>query len=249
MRLKFLLITILLHSLLFGDTLRIAVAANVSYAIDELKKAFNTLHPNTKIEVTLGSSGKLTAQIQHNAPYDMFMAANMLYPNTLYQKGFATTKPRIYAQGSLALITTKKHALDNGIKSIMGDSIKRIAIANPKTAPYGKASIEALQNAKIYESIKKKLIYGESISQTLTYAMKGANFGFIATSSLYAPQLAHFTKGKEWIEVDSTLYTPIDQGVVILKKGSDKASAQAFYDFLFSQEAKTIFKKFGYQIP
>lgn len=245
---KILLSFILFSTSLFAGNINIAVAANVSYAIDDLKKEFKKLHPNTNIRVTLGGSGKLTAQIKFGAPYQIFMSANMLYPNSLYKENIAITKPIIYAQGSLAILSNKKQDFSEDINLTTNPKIKKIAIANPKTAPYGKATVEALKNAKIYKSIKKKFVYGESISQTVSYTVTATDIGFIAKSSLYSPKMVQFKKGIHWIDVDSKLYTPINQGIVILKDGKDNSEVKAFYDFILSKKAKEILKDFGYLV-
>ncbi len=232
-----------------ASTINIAVAANVSYAINDLKKEFNKKYPDTKVRITLGSSGKLTAQITHGAPYEIFMSANMKYPNALYKNELAITKPKIYAQGSLAYLSNKKQDFSKGIKLLEDKKYRKIAIANPKTAPYGIATVEALKNAKIYTSIKSKLIYGESISQTVSYAVRATDIGIIAKSSLYSDKMKQFKKDINWKEVNTKLYTPINQGIVILKNAKDKKEVKAFYDFIFSDKAKEIFKTYGYLIP
>ncbi|MFY9075710.1 molybdate ABC transporter substrate-binding protein [Malaciobacter mytili] len=246
---KLILSSAILASSLFGGDINVAVAANVSYAIDDLKKEFNKLYPNTNVKVTLGSSGKLTAQIKNGAPYDLFMAANMKYPETLFNEDYAVTRPLVYAQGSLAYLSSQKQDFSKGIALITQENIKKIAIANPKTAPYGKASVEAMKNAKVYESVEKKLVFAESISQTVTYALTATDIGFIAKSSLYSPQMSKFKQGVNWYSVDSKLYTPINQGIVILKKAQSNSEAAAFYSFILSKKAKKIFEDFGYLIP
>lgn len=238
----------LAFSTLSAGEIRIAVAANVSYAIEALKKEFHVLHPHTKVQVILGSSGKLTAQIKHGAPYTLFLSANMQYPQTLYKEGYTVTKPIIYAKGTLVAVSLKPLDLAKGMMLLTQDHIKKIAIANPKTAPYGLAAAEALKNAKVYEKVKKKLIYGESISQTVAYTMTAADIGFIAKSSLFTPQMAHFKEGTDWSDVDETLYAPIDQGMVILKKGEGNVEVQAFYDFMLSPKGREILKNFGYKV-
>ncbi|QOY54385.1 molybdate ABC transporter substrate-binding protein [Candidatus Sulfurimonas marisnigri] len=237
-----LLILISITSLTAGG-IKIAVAANVSYAIDDLIKEFNKTNPNTKVNVTLGSSGKLTAQISNGAPYELFMSANMRYPNKLYEKKLTSSKPAVYAQGSLALFSTKNLDFSKGIELLKDDKISRIAVANPKTAPYGKAAFEAFKNADILKVIKKKFVYGESISQTLSYAVTATDIGVVAKSSLFSPKMAMYKKNVNWVEVDSKLYRHIDQGIVILKNSSE---AKAFYDFILSKSAKKIFKNYGY---
>lgn len=226
----------------------IAVAANVSYAIEALKKEFNVIYPETKVQVILGSSGKLTAQIKHGAPYGLFMSANMKYPEALYKEKIAVTKPVVYAQGALAYLSVNKQDFSKGLMLLREDKIKKIAIANPKTAPYGVAAVEALKNAGIYEELKEKFVYGESISQTVAYVTTAADIGLIAKSSLYSPQMAHFKEEIHWSDVDETLYTPISQGMIILKKGENNSEVKAFYDFMQSDKAKVIMKNFGYKV-
>ncbi len=245
---KIVLGIVLSFALVSAGEIKIAVAANVSYAIEPLKKAFYALYPKTNIEVILGSSGKLTAQIKNGAPYELFMSADMKYPEVLYKEGIAVTKPIVYAQGALAYFSVDPQDFTQGIKLLTDDKIQKIAIANPKTAPYGVAAEEALKNAKVYDEVKKKLVYGESISQTVAYATRAADIGLIAKSSLFSPQMAHFKEGIHWSNVDDTLYTPIDQGMVILKKAESNAEVKAFYDFMLSAQARKILKNFGYRV-
>lgn len=246
---KKILLCIVLCGSLFAGNITIAVAANVSYAIDELIAKFHENNTDTKVRVTLGGSGKLTAQIKHGAPYDVFMSANMKYPQALYKESQTITKPLVYAQGSLAYFSSRKQDFNQGINLIKSPSIKTIAIANPKTAPYGQATLEAIQNAGFLKDVQKKFVYGESISQTVSYALTAADIGFIAKSSLYSLKMKKYKKGVNWAEVNAALYTPIDQGIVILKNAQDNREAKAFYDFILSQSAKVIFKKYGYLVP
>ncbi|MEA2049061.1 MAG: molybdate ABC transporter substrate-binding protein [Campylobacterota bacterium] len=249
MRIKLFLTLLLFSTYGVAGSIKVTVASNVSYAMDALKKEFTGLHPDIRVQITLGSSGKLTAQIKNGAPYELFMSANMMYPEALYKEGFATTKPLVYAQGSLAYLSYKKQDFSTGMALLKSDTITKIALANPKTAPYGKAAKEAMVGAGIYESVKRKYIYAESISQTVTYTITAADIGFIAKSSLYSPKMAHFKEGIHWADVNSSLYTPINQGLVILKAGEKRAEVKAFYDYLLSKKAQRVFRDFGYRIP
>ena len=231
-----------------AKTITIAVAANVSYAIEELKTDFSQQYPDIRVRVILGSSGKLTAQIKNGAPYGLFMSANMKYPQALYKEKLAITKPLVYAQGALAYLSIKKRDFSQGISLLTDPSIRRIAIANPKTAPYGMAAFEALKNAKLLDTLNSKFIYGESISQTVSYAVTAADIGLIAKSSLYSTRMSHFIKGVNWASVNPTLYTPIKQGIVLLKESKNSPEYRAFYDFILSESAKQIFKRYGYII-
>lgn len=246
---KLILLLAFIYIQVNAGSINIAVAANVSYAMDTLIKEFNIQYPNTKVRVILGGSGKLTAQIKYGAPYQIFMSANMNYPNSLYKDGVAVTKPVVYAQGSLAYFSGKKQDFSKGMKLLKEEKIEKIAVANPKTAPYGKATFEALVNANVYEEVKMKFVYGESIAQTVSYAVRAADMGFIAKSSLYSPLMSSYKKGENWEEVDSKLYTPINQGIVILKSGENNSEVSTFYDFILGEKARNILIDFGYLVP
>jgi molybdate transport system substrate-binding protein len=229
-----------------ASEIKVAVSANVSYAMNDLKKAFMQTNPNTKVQVILASSGKIAAQIQYAAPYDIFLSADTKIPQTLYEAGFSLTQPVVYAQGALVVLSQKERKHCTQLCALQDSDVGSIAIANPKTAPYGKATVEALKNAKLYEKLKNKLVYGESISQALAFTTTAADVGIIAKSLLYAPQMAHFKQSVHWEEVEANLYTPISQGMVILKGAKDNKEAKAFYDFMLSVEAKKILNDFGY---
>ncbi|MDD2790054.1 MAG: molybdate ABC transporter substrate-binding protein [Sulfurimonas sp.] len=243
---KVLVIFILSLSTLFGGEINVAVAANVSYAMDALKAEFAKTHPQTEVKVTLGSSGKLTAQIKNGAPYGIFMSADMLYPEALYKDGIATTKPVMYAQGALAFLSVNPQDYTKGMQLLEDIKIEKIAVANPKTAPYGTAAIEAMKKSGVYENIKSKLVFAESISQTVSYAVTATQIGLIAKSSLYSPKMAEYKENIHWASVDPSLYAPIDQGVVLLKYAADSQEYKDFYTFIISDKAKEIFKRYGY---
>ena len=240
---KLVFILLLTFSSLTAGKINIAVAANVSYAIDELKAEFKKLHPDTKVQIILGSSGKLTAQIKNGAPYGLFMSANMKYPEALYTDKIAVTKPVVYSQGGLALFSVRKQDFSKGVKILLSEKNIKIAIANPKTAPYGIATKEMLENINIYEKIKKKFVYGESISQTVSYAVTAADIGIIAKSSLYSSKMSQYRENTNWISLDESLYEPIKQGIVMLVENPEY---RAFYEFILSEKSKEILKKYGY---
>ncbi len=233
---------------LFGGTINIAVAANVADAMEELKAEFQKSNPSTEVQVMLGSSGKLVAQIKNGAPFGVFLSADMEFPYALYEEKIAITEPVVYAQGELAYLSAKSVNFSKGIALVAEPSIEKIAIANPKTAPYGKAAVETMTNAKVYESVKSKLVFAESISQAVTYATTAADIGFVAKSSLFGANMKKYKEGVNWVSVDTKLYTPIKQGIVILKNGADNNEYKAFYDFVLSPKGKEILKKYGYTV-
>jgi molybdate transport system substrate-binding protein len=223
----------------------VAVAANAQYAMKEIEKEFEK-ETGKQVDLIIGSSGKLTAQIKESAPFDIFLSADMEYPQVLFKEGLTTSAPKVYGYGSLVLCTLKDFDLLN-VKAILLPEVKTIAIANPKVAPYGEAAINVMKYYKLYEKAEPKLVYGESISQVTQYiTSKAADIGFTAKSVVLSPEM----KGKgKWMDIDKRAYTPIEQGVVLLNSSSkrNKAGAEQFYNFLFSEKSKKIFKNYGYQ--
>lgn len=229
-----------------ASTITIAVAANVSYAIEALKTQFQQRHPDIQVRVILGSSGKLTAQIKNGAPYGLFMSANMKYPQSLYREKIAITKPIVYAQGALAYLSIKKRDFSQGISFLTYPNIRRIAIANPKVAPYGIAALEALKNAKVYTTVKSKLIYAQTVSQTVSYAITAVDIGLIAKSSLYSKKMSQYKENINWASINPKLYRPIEQGIVLLKYSKKSKAYKIFYDYILSEKVKSTFKQYGY---
>ncbi len=237
---------LLLFYVSYGETLTIAAAANVQYALKEITQEFQKKYPAVRITKIISSSGKLTAQIVRGAPYDLFLSADMKYPEFLYEKGFAISKPVVYAKGTLVLWSIKNIPLKDGINSLLNPSIKKIAIPDPKTAPYGREAKKALEKSGIYPKVRYKLVYGESVGQATQYIYKGlVDVGFTAKSVVLSPQMKN--KGR-WIEIDDSLYSPIKQGVVILRHGKNNLYAQKFIEFLLSYTGKKILKKYGYKV-
>jgi molybdate transport system substrate-binding protein len=174
------------------------------------------------------------------------MSANMKYPEALYKEKLAITKPIVYAKGTLAILSSKKRDFSKGIKTLQDTNIRNIAIANAKTAPYGVATKEALINAHIYKKLMDKFVYAESISQTISYTVRATDIGIIAKSSLYSPKMKAFKKDINWIDIDTKLYKPTQQGIVILKAGEKNKDVENFYNFILSSKAKQILYRFGY---
>jgi molybdate transport system substrate-binding protein len=229
-------------------TVRVAVAANVQYAFDALRTEFRK-QSGHEIEASVNSSGKLTAQIMHGAPFDVFMSADMEYPEKLHGAGFAAAAPKPYAYGALVLWTMKDLNLANWQGALAGPGVLKIAIANPQTAPYGRETIRALEALQLHDKLKSKLVYGESIAQTNQYIhSRVADAGFTAKAVVLSPQMEG--QGK-WIDVPRNAYQPIAQGVVVLRDGAknNADAAQAFYAFLFSDAARRIFERYGYLLP
>lgn len=243
----------LLILLLFGpmpllaQPLRVAVAANAQFVVEQLKAAFQK-KTGTPVELIVSSSGKLTTQIQQGAPYDVFLSADMEYPQTLHKAGLTTAAPVVYAHGSLVLWTLGDLPLTADLKILSNPTVRHIAIANPATAPYGKAAVSFLTHIKrLTPPVKAKIVYGESIAQVNQYVLTGAaEIGFTAKSVVLDPIL---TKRGHWIDLPTTGYSPIAQGVVVLKRTGQPKAARQFVQFLRSPDARRILQQFGYRSP
>jgi molybdate transport system substrate-binding protein len=225
----------------------VACAANMQYAMEQIKTS--CAKTGMKIKVIYGASGKFVTQIKNGAPFDVFVSADMAYPESLYVWKYAATKPQIYAYGKLVIWTIKKIDITKRIACLQDPLVKTIAIPDPKGAPYGREAIRALKNAGIYDAVLPHLVYGESISQTAQYIVIGsADIGFNAKAIVLSDQM----KGKgSWVEVDSSLYTPIAQGAVICKYGEDNNPklSQQFVKYLLGKESRNILELYGYILP
>ncbi|MBE7169395.1 MAG: molybdate ABC transporter substrate-binding protein [Williamsia sp.] len=228
--------------------LRIAVAANAQFVIKDLQADFKK-QTGVETEAIIGSSGKLAAQIKNGAPYDLFLSADMEFPQSLFKEGFGITAPKEYASGNLVVCSSTGLDLKNWRQLVTGESIKRIAIANPALAPYGKAAEQALRRYGLWDKLKAKLVYGESISQVNTYITTGAvEMGFTTGSLMHEPG---DTQKLTWAPVESQVYEKIRQGFTVLRyaRQGNYAKAMQFYRYLLSPAAKQILRKAGYQTP
>ncbi|MCF2486634.1 molybdate ABC transporter substrate-binding protein [Dyadobacter sp. CY347] len=230
-----------------SDKIVIATAANVQYVMKEIKAEFEK-ETGKEIDIVVGSSGKLTTQIREGAPFDVFVSADTKYPQEIFKNGGSAEKPKIYALGTLVLWSKDIPKADLNIDSLANDKVKKIAIPNPETAPYGEAAIQVLRSRKVFEKIEKKLVFGESIAQTAQYITSGnVEAGFNALSIVLSPEMKD--QGN-YIILDSTAYKPIEQAAILLNHSDDspkKETSEQFYKFLYSQKAKAIFQKYGYK--
>lgn len=225
------------------EKITIACSANMQFAIEEIISAFEEKTGIT-CDLVTGSSGKLTAQILEGAPYDLLVSADTYYPEEIYSSGLSEGKPKVYGKGQLVLWTTNPE-IKADLNILTDERIKHIAIANPKTAPYGVAAENVLKELQIYERIKDKLVYGESISQVNQFVSSGsADIGFTAMSAVLSDEMKDMGN---WISISDSLYDPIAQAVVVMK-GERSEEAQKFVDFLFSEKGLEILVRFGYLV-
>ncbi|CAN5815120.1 molybdate ABC transporter substrate-binding protein [soil metagenome] len=232
-----------------ADTVSIAAATDLVYCLDELNKTFRETHPDTELKVATGSSGNFFAQIKTGAPFDIFLSADVSYPQALIDAGLADKSSlSVYAVGHIVLWTTSDQLdLTRGLAALRGSTIKKVAIANPDHAPYGKAAKAALERLKLWDELKDKLVFGDNIAQTAQFIQTGnADAGVVALSLVLAPNLA---KVGHWVAIPPDLYPPLKQAVVLTKKGMSNPAASTYLEFLRSPAARAIFDKFGFSLP
>jgi molybdate transport system substrate-binding protein len=226
----------------------VATAANMKFAMEELRAHYSSAH-GIEVKAVYGSSGKIVTQIKNGAPFDLFVSADVAFADSAVKWGYGASKPRIYAYGKLALWTMKNLDLKKGLSVLSTPGIGKIAIGDPKVTVYGPASVEAMKNAGVYDTAKAHLVFADNIGQVAEFIVtQSADIGLTALSIAMSEQM----RGKgTWVTVDSALYSPIGQAAIILKYGEDNnpGIAGAFYEYLYSESARAILKRYGYSLP
>lgn len=248
------LTTLLLLALLFlgttaahAEKITVAAAADLKFAMDEIVSSFNRQHPRDQVEIIYGSSGKFFAQIQNNAPYDLYFSADITYPRQLADKGFAASAVTSYAVGRIVLWSNSRDAAKMTLENLTDPAIRKIAIANPRHAPYGKRAEEALRALKLWDKLQTKLVYGENIAHTAQFVETGnAQVGIIALALALNPTLS---KQGGYYLIPDKLHHPLEQGYIITKRAADKPLARRFSSFLATKQARSIMVKYGFVLP
>jgi molybdate transport system substrate-binding protein len=248
-KLAILICGLVLASGVRAQTLRVAAAADLQFAMKDLGSQFEK-KTGTKVEISYGSSGNFRAQIENGAPYDVFFSADAQYPQQLIAAGIADGQSVItYAHGHLVLWAPGAENLGlakKGFEVLKDSRITRIAIANPEHAPYGRAAVAALQNAGLYEQVKAKLVFGENISQTAQFVQSGsAQVGLIARSLTFAESM----KGGDQWEIPEDLYPTMLQDAVIINASPNKVAAKAFLEFVKGDDGRKILLQYGLTPP
>jgi molybdate transport system substrate-binding protein len=230
-----------------ADELKIAVAANFLKTIETLGQNFEKQTGNS-IKVSGGPTGKLYAQIENGAPFDLFFSADQKSTKKLEDEGKIKAGSRfIYAQGRLSLWMPNVSAGVEAVDVLKQADFKHLALANPKAAPYGTAAEQTLDKLGLLETLRPKFVMGENIGQTYQFVATGnAQLGFVAHSYTVDPK--HVNKGSYWL-VPQSYHSPLDQDVVILKKAENSQTAQAFVDYVRSAEGRSIIEASGYTVP
>ncbi|MCF6283194.1 MAG: molybdate ABC transporter substrate-binding protein [Candidatus Polarisedimenticolaceae bacterium] len=239
-----LLIGLLLSGVVAAEQVNVAVASNFITTLRQLADAFEQQSGHT-LRISAASTGKLYAQIYHGAPFDIFLAADEARPTRLVQEGKAISSSRFtYALGQLAFWSPKNTTDDDAISLLKSGLIKRLAIANPKTAPYGLAAKSTLQKLELWQPSDIKRVRGENVGQTFHFIISGAvDGGFVALSQTRADKY----KGLIW-HVPTDYYAPIRQQVVLLKRAAKSGAALSFLSYLNSDDGRKIIRESGYAI-
>lgn len=225
----------------------IAAASDLKFAMDEVVAGFNQAYPAEQVDVIYGSSGKFYAQIQNGAPYDLYFSADINYAKSLVDAGFATGEVKPYAFGRIVLWSATLDASRMTLADLSADNITRIAIANPRHAPYGKRTEEALRSSGLWNKVEAKLVFGENIAHTAQFVETGnAQVGVIALALALSPQLAN--QGGYWL-IPADLHQPLEQGFIITRRAADNALAQEFADYMSGTAARAIMTNYGFILP
>lgn len=229
--------------------IRVAAASDLKFAMDDLVAAFGKTQPDVKVEVSYGSSGNFYNQITNGAPFDIYFSADIEYPNKLLEAGLAVPDSDfLYAIGRIVTWVPEGSDLDvdKGFDMLLDPGVKKISIANPDHAPYGRAAVAALESEGIYDEVVPKLVYGENIAQAAEFIQSGsARTGIIALSLALSPPMK---SGSYW-EIPEDMYPRLEQGGVILERTEVKEATSAFRDFALSDEGREIFVDYGFILP
>ena len=230
-----------------GEKITIAAAADLKFALDEIVVLFNKTHPADRVETIYGSSGKFQTQIRQGAPFDLYFSADIAYPRALKEESFAASEVQPYAVGRIVLWSPSRDAARMTLADLADPAMRKIAIANPKHAPYGKRAEEALKAAGMWEKVEAKLVYGENVAQTAQFVQTGnAQAGIVALSLALSPELA---KRGGYALISDKLHQPLEQGFIITRRAAGNPLAQAFARFMLGQEARAVMTRYGFVLP
>ena len=230
-----------------AEKITIAAAADLKFALDEIVMLFNKAHPADRVETIYGSSGKFHTQIRQGAPFDLYFSADIAYPRALKVEGFAAAEVQPYAVGRIVLWSPSRDTGKMTLADLADPAIQKIAIANPKHAPYGKRAEEALKAAGVWEKVEGKLVYGENVAQAAQFVQTGnAQAGIVALSLALSPELA---KQGGYALIPDKLHQPLEQGFIVTKRAANNPLAQAFARFMVSGEARAVMTRYGFVLP
>lgn len=247
-RLWSVVISMAFSATVYAESATIAVAANFTKTIEVIGEAFEK-ETGHRVRFSFGPTGKLYAQIKNGAPFDAFFGADERRPKKTIEDGLGLKQSYfVYAQGQIVLYSSTYPVDRQPIEILKSADFRHLAVANPKTAPYGERAVAFLKKKGLYGDVKSRIVNGESIAHAFQYVVThNAPIGFVAMSQVVDPNSPVYQKGAYWV-VPASDYEPINQGAIILKHGAKNAAALAFMDFMKTSKATAIIKRFGYNI-
>lgn len=228
------------------SSIRVAAASDLRFALEEAAAEFRKTNGAPRVETSYGSSGNFLAQIAQGAPFDVFLSADVEYAQRLHADGLAD-EPFRYATGRLALVVRRDSGLDpKRTKDLLVDpAVRRVAVANPAHAPYGRAAEATLRTWGIYDALKPRLVLGDSVAQAAQFVDSGAaDAGLIAHALTFAP-----ASRLAFVEIPEGVHPPLEQAGVILKRSDARDAAARFRDFLTGESGRAILARFGFSLP
>jgi molybdate transport system substrate-binding protein len=231
-------------------TVTVAAAANQKTAAEELKRGFEAEQPGVEVALTLGASGAFFSQFQNGAPFDLFLSADREYPQKAVAAGLARAEDeQVYAFGKLVAWLPPGSTLDlerRGLAALADPAVKRIAIANPAVAPFGRATEAAFKAAGVLDAVREKLVLGTSVAQAAQFATTGAaDVAFLPRSLTFGQELS----AGRVVPVPEALHPRIEQSGIVLAAAREPALARAFLAFVTGEKGRAILAKYGYGLP
>ncbi|MCE7080422.1 molybdate ABC transporter substrate-binding protein [Streptomyces sp. ST2-7A] len=234
-----------------AGSVRVAAASDLRFALDELLEEFAVDHPDIDVEVAYGSSGNFASQLANGAPFDVFLSADTLYTGYLEEEGVTLPDSAFeYAVGRLVVWAPTEGNLriaEDGMAALTDPGVRKVAVANPEHAPYGRAAMAALEHAGVLEEVEPKLVYGENIAQTAEFVVSGgADAGIIALSLAVAPAM----EGRgEMYEIPLDTFPRLNQGGVIMERAEDPEAARVLTGYLTGEEGRDLLERYGFHLP
>ncbi|MGR2752911.1 molybdate ABC transporter substrate-binding protein [Agromyces arachidis] len=229
---------------------RIAAASDLKFALDEVVELVEAAHPEIEVTTTYGSSGTFLSQLLNGAPFDLYLSADLAYPQELVEQGLAAEEDLFpYAVGRLVVWSADADLLDPdaGVAALADPQVRRVAIANPEHAPYGVAAVEALRSTGVLDEVGPKLVLGENVAQAAEFVQSGnADAGVVALSLVRSDALRDVGA---WVEVPLDAYPRVDQGGVVLAGATDPEAARVVRDAMLGPDGTAVLARYGFSLP
>ncbi|MFA6191419.1 MAG: molybdate ABC transporter substrate-binding protein [Sulfurimonas sp.] len=243
---KLLICTLFFSVSLFAAEIKVAVSANASYAVEAAVMEFKKQYRDIKVTVTHASNKELKSLVTGRVDYELLISDDRNFLESLHKNEKSSAEPMVYAVDELVLFSAKEPDYNKGLKLLKDKDITKVLVLDLNTTFYGNSAIEAMQKEKVYEQARQKISFVDSFSDSLLSDLGENEMAIVQKSLLHTAGMKKFKKDKNWIELCSKLYTPINLNILMLKNGENNRDAKLLYDYILSEDAKQIFKNFGY---